>query len=209
MRTVGLPWYCDGLFGGEAAPSTGCADTTAGSDPTAGPGACVVSLCYSVDLAVLCDALIAAHGRRAFVTVVIDKQMTLRGKTKEQLSRCHLLNTAGIVVRLMEGSCSRADYAAVGRTGGWRGIQHAKGVMVDDRAIVGSTNWTTSSRSNSEVSLLLQASGDDLQTLRDVFWRVVLRSEPFLEAIANGQIQSVAEQSQMVALRSRSLPRLG
>ena len=112
------------------------------------------------------------------------------------------------MVRLYEGVCSRADYAAVGRSGGWTGVQHAKGLLVDDHAVMGSTNWSTSSRSNSEVSCLVKSDGTDRQALQDVFWRVVLRSENFADGVVSGRIQAVAEDDLSRARRSRSLPRM-
>jgi hypothetical protein len=172
-------------------------------------GSFVMILGFTFDRQDICDAAVAAHQRGGWVTVVLDKRMTLAGKTKEQLSRTHVLAAAGIIVRLYEGGSSHADYAAVGRSGGWLGIQHAKGVLVDARAIIGSANWTTATRSNSEVSMLVLATGAEGQrTMRDVFWRVALRSEMFADAAVAERIRSSAEDGWSRARRSRSLPRL-
>ena len=45
------------------------------------------------------------------------------------------------------------------------GIQHSKTLFVDGFYIVGSTNWTSSSRSNHESSVLLELSRDGVESV--------------------------------------------
>ena len=48
-------------------------------------------------------------------------------------------------------------YEADGRNSiGGRGLLHAKALIIDDFLLMGSTNWTTSSKGNHEMSVLLE-----------------------------------------------------
>ena len=55
------------------------------------------------------------------------------------------------------------------RTVSGTGIQHAKAVLIDDYLILGSTNWTISSRANSELGVLIQLKPDAVNMVKDVF----------------------------------------
>ena len=59
---------------------------------------------------------------------------------------------------LVDGSDIASEYAAVGKVVGvkGKGHHHAKTFRMGSFLIAGSTNWTTSSRCNVEVSLLVQ-----------------------------------------------------
>ena len=56
------------------------------------------------------------------------------------------------------------------------GIMHAKGVYVDEYLVMGSSNWTTSSRSNRELGCLLYVPRlapekfSETEELLEVFW---------------------------------------
>ena len=50
-------------------------------------------------------------------------------------------------------------YEADGRKSiGGRGLLHAKGLLIEDFLLLGSTNWTTSSKANHELSTLMELS---------------------------------------------------
>ena len=140
------------------------------------------------------EALIAAAERGAIVTAVFDKAAALGDETVMLAGELRALAASKVAVRLLEGEASSSEYEAVGRgRTGFRGLQHSKAVLVDDEAIIGSTNWTTASRANSEISLHVKAKYClDANSLRRAFWRVVLRSEPYDEAIVVARQQAAA-----------------
>jgi len=103
---------------------------------------------FTLDLLVLCSALSAAaqlSGVR--VQVYVDKSHSLKGSTSAQMDRLQLLRRSGVEVYLAHGVSSG-------------GIQHSKSLLVDSHYICGSTNWTTSSRSNHESTLLVELTGE-------------------------------------------------
>ena len=64
-----------------------------------------------------------------------------------------------------------AEYAAVGRAGPGHlaGIHHAKSLMVGNKVLVGSTNWTTSSRSNWELGVAVEVDAVFLPSVEEMF----------------------------------------
>ena len=60
------------------------------------------------------------------------------------------------------------EHKKVGRTVAGTGIQHAKTVLIDDMLIVGSCNWTVSSKANSEVAVLIRMNSFRERLVRDV-----------------------------------------
>eukprot|EP00969_Alexandrium_andersonii_P177439 7846552-Alexandrium_andersonii.AAC.1 len=73
----------------------------------------------------------------------VDRKQTLEGKTRDQISRLLELCAVGVEVFLLTGRDHAGEYQAVGRT--WNGLamSHAKVVVADHTAVVGSCNWTT------------------------------------------------------------------
>ena len=65
------------------------------------------------------------------------------------------MESHGVDVRLCSGCNLTEAYGAVGRSVGGKGIQHAKVVHTDIGTIIGSANWTTSTRGNSELGVLV------------------------------------------------------
>ena len=58
---------------------------------------------------------------------------------------------------MVQGYLLKEAYEADGRRSiGGRGLLHAKGLLIDDFLLLGSTNWTTSSKANHEISTLLE-----------------------------------------------------
>ena len=115
----------------------------------------VLLLGFSFDRDDVLKALLGARRRGCHVRVVLDRAMTLTGKTRNQLSAAKELVSGGVLVRCSEGLPVASEYAAVGRKvpGYLKGIQHSKSLLCDSKLLVGSTNWTTSSRSNWELGV--------------------------------------------------------
>ena len=77
------------------------------------------------------------------VTVLVDRGMSFRGSTTNQLSVLKEMAAAGVTVILVSGIVSNRYYQEEGRAGGgWHGIQHSKGAMNEETAFVGSANGT-------------------------------------------------------------------
>jgi len=113
---------------------------------------------YTFDREDVASELVNAKARGADVKVILDKRSTVSGPTKSTPQVMMQLFTGCVEVRLTEGRGLAAEYAAVERFVGshLKGIQHSKTLLVDDWLLVGSTNWTTSSRSNLERTCLIQ-----------------------------------------------------
>ena len=113
---------------------------------------------FTYDLASVTDALIAAASRGVATTVATDDRAALTGSTAHQLQRLEHLREGGVAVLLTKGADLRHAYGEVGRAvGPGTGIQHSKTLLIDGQmAIVGSVNWTTSSRANHEMAVLTQ-----------------------------------------------------
>ena len=103
----------------------------------------VIMTVYTFDLLVICDALKDATRRGVEVELIADHGHTLTGATMAMVERLEGLRAAGIQVSLTEGVTGNS------------GIQHSKTLLCDEHVIVGSCNWTTSSRSNQEMSVLI------------------------------------------------------
>ena len=83
-------------------------------------------------------------------------------------ARAQQRRRAGVDTLLAAGEDSAPHYQAVGRAGGFRGIVHAKLLLVGDVLLMGSTNWTTSSRSNKELTSKLRLSELSEKMVRDI-----------------------------------------
>jgi len=110
----------------------------------------VVLTAFTYDLNTVTEALIQAAQRGIDVTVIVDKSHSESGATLSMPERLGQLRDGGAKV-----------YTCRGATGS-SGIQHSKTLLVDDKAIIGSANWTNSSRSNDEVSMLVWLGPDGL-----------------------------------------------
>ncbi len=157
---------------------------------------------YQPLVAALCTAQTAEPNR--IIIVVLDSNNTLRGQTKNQNPMARQLLHAGVRVRLAKGKKLTPVYQNAGRDatklGSLMGILHAKTIIVGNHAIVGSTNWTVSSRANQECSVCLLMDVDT--TLRITF---------FFDAIWNNaqpvttehKIEAVNERLRVQALRAK------
>ena len=111
---------------------------------------CVILTCYTFDYAPLVAALKETRARGVDVKVIADKGHMMAGATVTMPERLEELRAAGIEVGLCKGP------------GGKSGIQHSKTLLCDKHAIIGSCNWTNSSRTNNEMSALIALNEEGL-----------------------------------------------
>ena len=121
---------------------------------------------YSFDAPPVLEALEAACARGAACSLVADASQC--AKTKLQWQSLKRAAAAGVNVRLAAGHSVRDAYVADGRGAtvgaGLKGLHHSKALLVVSETaadlIVGSLNWSTSSKANAEIGLhLTVASG--------------------------------------------------
>lgn len=147
-----------------------------------GRGDFVALLGYTLDREDIVAGLIEAHRRGASVHVVLDEVATVAGTTRFQRPIAERLEQAGVAVGLTTGESCDDEYIAAGRTGaagrGFCGIMHIKALLVRDapngrprfRMIHGSTNWTTASRCNLEISTLITLSQEKEQEMMQMLY---------------------------------------
>jgi hypothetical protein len=169
-----------------ARQSQGCLIQTLNKIPQSIAACVVIILGYMFDRPDVAEALIRAAGNRCGIVVVLDMASSLACKAGEQRSIELQLEARGIRVRLLRGLDATEEYSAVGRSGtrGFGGIQHAKAALVGNQVVLGSTNWTTASRANTELGALITVGESDIQMVRGIFWGFVRRSVPFHDAVA-------------------------
>ena len=121
---------------------------------------------YSFDAPAVLEALEAACARGASCSLIADASRC--SKTKLQWQSLKRVATAGVNVRLATGRSVRDAYVSDGRGAavgaGLKGLHHAKALLVvGEKAaelVVGSLNWSTSSKANSECGLRLAVASD-------------------------------------------------
>ena len=96
------------------------------------------------DLATVTRALIKAAGRQIPTCLIVDRGHALAGGTRAMVDRMEELREGGVTVLLSYGQ------------NGSSGIQHSKTVAVDEFLLIGSCNWTSSSRTNNEMNVLIK-----------------------------------------------------
>jgi hypothetical protein len=101
----------------------------------------------------------------------------------------------GVIVRAVKGTGTAVHYAAVGRTANFPGIQHSKVLMIGSMLIHGSTNWSTSSRGNHEVSTLTLLTKKGTEVISDVLRDILDRGEPYLEAVRQNEHRAAAREA--------------
>ena len=135
-------------------------------------GRLILLLCFSIDRAEIIEALIEAHQRGCRVRVGADYNMTMYGRTRDQVQSLRRLTAAGVEVLLIQGVPLGPVYRAAGREcfGNLKGIQHSKGLLVGKRAFIGSSNWTTSTRANHEITMMTSLHDEEqLLTMQGAF----------------------------------------
>ena len=116
----------------------------------------VILMGFTYDRQDVTDALIRAVRRGLGVRVGLDRRFTMSGKCRDQLQRAKQLYAEGAKVRLLDGGSLSGEYHQVGRAVGGLGIAHAKVLHSDKGTVIGSCNWTTSSRANLETGLWVE-----------------------------------------------------
>ena len=123
--------------------------------------------------------------RRRDVTVVIgaDKKWSLSGKTRDQLKMLQRLQAEGCEVKCLVGVSCADEYRAVGRNPfNGLGLLHAKVVHTDAGSVLGSCNWTTSSRANIEVGVHVKFTSQESRRLLAEWSRQIHAGMPLREA---------------------------
>lgn len=116
----------------------------------------VVILAYSWDEPNVMSEVRTAHERGVKVELIADHRMTFGATTRAQTELVKELVEADMIVRTCSGENISAEYARAGRSVfPATGILHAKVMYAPPYLMVGSANWTTSSRCNQEVGVLL------------------------------------------------------
>ena len=116
----------------------------------------IMLFAYGFDRRDVAEELMEARDRGCRVRVAFDRRTTLSGVPRDMHQIAQELEARGVEVWLVNGVSVSAEYREVNRTVNGQGIQHAKTCLVDDHMIVGSCNWTTSSRSNFELNVLVK-----------------------------------------------------
>ena len=114
--------------------------------------------CFTFDSMEVAISLANAAKRGRKVTVYADRNHLISGTTKCEVDRMEYLRDGGVSVRLVTGRSGQVP----GCSGNFAGIQHSKTLLVDQHAIVGSTNWTNAARKNHETSVLLSLAEEGL-----------------------------------------------
>ena len=117
-----------------------------------------VLTCFTFDSMEVALSLANAAKRGRNVTVYADRNHLVGGTTKSEVDRMEFLRDSGVTVRLVTGRSGQVP----GCNGNFAGIQHSKTLLVDEHAIVGSTNWTNAARKNHETSVLLSLAEEGL-----------------------------------------------
>ena len=132
--------------------------------------------CYTFDVESIQIDVQEANRRDVKTTVIADRRTSLGKGTRDMLQSLKAMRFSGTEVSLADGKDIQGFYAKVGRSvPPGRGIQHSKTLFVADNAdfsgenylIIGSCNWTTSSRCNYELSSLIQLDTDGAKKHHD------------------------------------------
>ena len=125
---------------------------------------------FTIDLREIGDALIGAKDRGAKVTLIVDEVQAKDGHTKYMKDLLVRLIDSGVEVLFQRGGSLAAEYRKIGRNCNVLGHVHAKSCAVlgpiEKFLIVGSTNWTTASKGNLEMNVLLELTEGGALELR-------------------------------------------
>ena len=101
---------------------------------------------YTYDSDMITEALTEAKQRGVpIVETFFDRNHSQFGTTGEMMERLATLHRGAVEVYLTKGA-------------GAGGIQHSKTLFVDGYLLIGSTNWTSNSRSNHEMNCVIRLS---------------------------------------------------
>ena len=144
-------------------------------------------LAFTYDLPALQQQLIETAGRILprsghVVRVGLDAKTTAGSKPRDQQQFAQQLQANKIEVSLIRGGALGPEYALVNRpVSGW-GIQHAKAALIGSDLILGSCNWTTSSRANIEVGVHVKFTSQESSRLSEEWGAQILAGMPLREA---------------------------
>ena len=127
----------------------------------------VLLLGFTYDLPEIHEALLHAVGRRVVVRVGLDRRTTLSGKPRDQQQMAQQLQANRVALVLQKGTPLAPEYSRVNRAVSGTGILHAKCLLADGMLVVGSANWTTSSRGNKEVGVLIRLYPSAMQLVQE------------------------------------------
>ena len=127
----------------------------------------VLLLGFTYDRPEIHEALLRAAERRVIVKVGLDRRTTLSGKPRDQQQMAQQLQASRIAVVLQKGTPLAPEYSRVNRAVSGTGILHAKCLLADGMFVVGSANWTTSSRGNKEVGVLIRLYPSAMQLVQE------------------------------------------
>ena len=127
----------------------------------------VLLLGFTYDRPEIHEALLRAAERRVIVKVGLDRRTTLSGKPRDQQQMAQQLQASRIAVVLQKGTPLAPEYSRVNRAVSGTGILHAKCLLADGMFVVGSANWTTSSRGNKEVGVLIRLYPSAIQQVQE------------------------------------------
>jgi phosphatidylserine/phosphatidylglycerophosphate/cardiolipin synthase-like enzyme len=145
---------------------------------------------FTLDLLIVCNAMVEAAQRGVQSQLFVDRGHSLKGSTSAQMDRLEMLRRGGVEV-----------YLAKGVTAG--GIQHSKTLLVDDYYLCGSTNWTSSSRSNHESSMLIELSDEGKKAVMSKLG-YVMQSAELLSQDTVKRSQDWREANREAKVRGRS-----
>ena len=147
---------------------------------------------YTYDEPSIQDAMIVAAMKRVVVKIGLDHRTTLSTRPRDQCQFAQQLQANNIEVFLMKGGPLGPEYKRVGRPITGTGIQHAKTVLADDHLVIGSCNWTVSSRANSELGALIRMTPRGAQLLRDTIEARMAGGERLAVALSRPRGRSVS-----------------
>ena len=136
-------------------------------------------LAYTFDLPDLTEQLVRAHKRGIDTVIGVDRRFFRGGTCRSMGPMLRKLHAEGVVVKLCSGVSLAAAYRTVARTVGGIGIQHSKVLLTEQTALVGSTNWTTSSKGNLEVAVELDLTVEGCSELRTLIDARLARGDDF------------------------------
>ena len=138
---------------------------------------------FTYDRPEINDALLRAAVRDVTVKVALDRRTTLSGKPRDQQQMAQQLEANRIAVVLQHGAPLGPEYARVHRSVSGTGLLHAKCLLADDMLVVGSANWTTSSRGNMEVGALLRLYPSSTQAVMETLENRLVGAETLAAAL--------------------------
>jgi hypothetical protein len=138
---------------------------------------------FTFDRVDVTESLKRAKSRGVDVAVGVDRKWTLNGKTREQLVRLKELDSHGVLTRVVVGGSIADEYRAIGRAGiEGMGILHAKAIHTDVGSLIGSANWTTSSRCNVELGVEVSLHDLAAAELKDYMTAVIEGGDTVMDA---------------------------